>query len=184
MASAVIQAIGTQSGNQERMRRIAEKAAQTFLLGVPLMFDNVAGGMQEWDGVTVAGGIAGVSKEPASNLAATGVRQFQQLSNSPVPNQPLAQPIVRGAPYNDGRVGFTLADTDVQYFGQVGPAQVTDATMPTKQFGMTKDGDGHWFVDTGKVGPDAVVQVVKLDQNDTVRGVWFVFLPSAQQLLM
>lgn len=184
MASAVINAIGTQSGNQERMRRISEKAGQTFLMGVPVMFDNVAGGIKEWDGATVAGGIAGVSKEPASNLAATGVAQFQTLSNSPVPNQPLAQPIVRGAPYNDGRIELTLADTDIQYFGQVGPAQVTDPTMPTKQFGMTKDGDGHWFVDTAKVGGNAVVQIVKLDQFDTTRGVWFVFLPSAQQLLM
>ena len=184
MASAVIQAIGTQSGNQERMRRLAEKAGQTFLLGVPLQFDTVAGGLKEWDGVTVASGIVGVSKEPASNLAATGVKQFQTLSNSPVPNQPLAQAIVRGAPYNDGRVEITLADTDIQYFGQVGPAQVTDPTMPTKQFGMTKDGDGHWFVDTAKVGGAAVVQIVKLDQSDITRGVWFVFLPTAQQLLM
>jgi hypothetical protein len=184
VASAVIASLNTQSGNDPRKRRIAEKAGQTFLLGVPLQYDNVAFGMKEWDGVTIAGGIAGVSKEPASNLAATGVRQFQTLSNSPVPNQPLAQPIVRGAPYNDGRVGFELADEDVLYFAQVGPAQVVAATDLMAQYGMTKDTDGHWFVDKNKVGAAAVCQVVKLDTIDTVRGVQIVFLPAVQQVLL
>lgn len=184
MASGVIYAVGTQSGNQPRIRRISEKATQTFLMGVPLQFDTVAAGMKEWDGVTVAGGIAGVSKEPASNLAATGVKQFQTLSNSPVPNQPLAQAIVRGAPYNDGRTGFEIADSDIMFWAQVGPAQTTLATDVTTLVGMTKDGDGHWFVDKTKVGGQAVCQIVKLDTIDTVRGVFIAFLPAAQQILL
>lgn len=184
MASNPIYAIGTQSGNQPRIRRISERAAQTFLMGVPVQFDPVAGGMKEWDGVTIAGGIAGVAKEPASNLAATGIKQFQTLSNSPVPNQPLAQPIVRGAPYNDGRVGFEIADSDIMFLAQVGPAQTTLPTDLTTQVGMTKDGDGHWFVDKTKVGAQAVCQIVKLDQQDAVRGVWIAFLPAVQQIFL
>jgi hypothetical protein len=184
MASGVIFANGTQSGNQPRIRRLAEKAAQTFLMGVPVQFDPVAGGVKEWDGVTVAAGIAGVSKEPASNLAATGVKQFQVLANNPVPNQPLAQKIVRGAPYNDGRIGFELADSDIQFWAQVGPLQTQADVVVTGQYGMTKDADGHWYVDKTKVGAAAVCQVVRLDTIDAVRGVWIAFLPTAQQILL
>lgn len=185
MASAIILGIGTQSGSQPRIRRIIEKNGQTFLMGVPVMIDNATGAVKEWDGVTTAAGIAGISKEPASNLTATGVRQFVTMPNNPVPYQPQAQAIVRGAPYNDGRIGFELADEDIMFFAQVGPAQVTANNLVGQNFGMTKDGDGHWFVDTGKVAANQVVcQVVKLDQADTVRGVWIVFLPSAQQLML
>lgn len=183
MASAIITAIGTVSGNQPRIRRLAEKATQTFILGVPIMFDTVALGLKEWDGVTVANGIAGVSKEAASSLAATGVKQFQTLNNSPVPNQPLAQAIVRGAPYNDGRTGFEAAAPDTLFFGQVGPAQTQASVFVTGQFGLTKDSDGHWFVDATKVGAQAVVQIQKLDPVDTVRGVQFTFLPAAAQVI-
>lgn len=185
MASAVIFANGAQSGSQPRIRRLPEKNAQTFIMGVPVMIDAATNSIKEWDGVTVAQGIAGVAKEPASNLTATGVKQFQALANNPVVNQPLAQKIVRGAPYNDGRIGFEMADTDIQFFAQVGPLQ-TQANVGAvgSQFGMTKDADGHWFVDTTKVGAAAVCQVVKLDTIDTVRGVWIVFLPTAQQLLL
>lgn len=180
MASAVITSYATSSGNQPRVRRLAEKSAQTFLMGVPLQWDPVAAGLKEWDGVTIPG-IVGISKEPASNLTATGVKQFQQLTNSPVPNQPLAQPIVRGAPYNDGRTGFEVANADTTFFGQVGPAQTVAATDELTSVGLTKDSDGHWFLDKNKVGANAVVQITKLDTIDTVRGVQFVFLPSAIQ---
>jgi len=185
LASAVIYAIGSQSGNQPRIRRIIEKNAQNFLMGVPVMIDAPTGAIKEWDGATTQAGIAGVSKEPASNLAATGVRQFLSMPGGPAPNQPLGQKIARGGPYNDGRIGFELADEDILFFAQVGPAQVTAANLVGGNFGMTKDGDGHWFVDTNKVAANQVVcQVVKLDQADTVRGVWIVFLPTAQQLML
>lgn len=183
MASAIISPIGTTSGQQERLRRLAEKSAQTFLLGVPLMYDNVALGLKEWDGVTVAAGIIGISKEPASTLTATGVKQFQTLTNSPVPNQPLAQPIVRGAPYNDGRTEVAVANQDSQFFGQVGPAQTQASVIVTGQYGLTKDSDGHWYVDSTKTGANAVVVINKLDPIDTVRGVQFSFLPAAQQIV-
>lgn len=184
MASAVMTSYASTSDTQPRIRRMPEKAAGTFLMGVPVQFDPVAAGIKEWDGTTVTQGIAGISKEPASNLTATGVKQFQVLTNSPVPYQPLAQAIVRGAPYNDGLIGFEEAVQSTIFFGQVGPAQTVAATDLGLQYGMSKDSDGHWFVDKTKTGgANAVVQIVKLDPIDTVRGVQFTFLPATQQFL-
>lgn len=183
MASAVIQAIGTISGNQPRMRRIIEKAAQTFLMGVPVSVEAATGSIIEWDGVTLAADIAGISKEPAKNRTTTGVEEYLSLPGGAAPNQPLGQKIARGAPYDDGRIQIEVALDDTMFLAQVGPAQTTAATDVGVNYGMTKDADNHWFVDKTKTGANAVCQVVKLDQADTTRGVWIVFLRAAQQLL-
>lgn len=201
MASAVIYAIGTVSGNQPRMRRIIEEAGQTFILGTPVMINNADGGIQAWDGTTVAAGIAGFSKEPASNLGATppspttfnigiggpsGAASGKVLTFGSVPYQPNAINIPRGAPLNDGRVGFETADADSMFYGQVGPAQTAVASDVGKSYGLTIDTDGHWYVDRTKTGGSAVVEIVKLDPNDnsaTPRGVYFVVLASAAQLV-
>jgi hypothetical protein len=195
LASIEIHSIGTTSGNQPRMRRIIEELAQTFLSGVPVQIVAADGGVKEWDGATVAFGIAGFSKEPASNLAATPATPTtftvgtgsKTLSFGTVPNEASAVNIPRGAPLNDGRVGFEAADNDTIFLGQVGPAQNTVAGDVGKQYGMTKDADGHWFVDKTKttVGTNTVVQIVKLDPNDisaTPRGVYFVVANAAAQI--
>lgn len=195
MASAEIHAIGSVSGNQPRMRRIIEEAGQTFLSGVPVQIVAADGGVREWDGATVAFGIAGFSKEPANNLAATPATPTtfsvgagsKTLTFGTVPNEASAANIPRGAPLNDGRMGFEAADLDTVFLGQVGPAQTTVAGDVGKQYGMTKDADGHWFVDKTKstVGTNTVVQIVKLDPNDisaAPRGVYFVVIFGAQQV--
>jgi hypothetical protein len=170
------------------MRRVGEKSGQTFLAGVPLQANG--GFLQEWDGLTVQAGIAGFSKEAANNLAANGVStfadlqagtKFKFLTFGSVQNEPLAVNIPRGAPINDGRIGFEPANINTVFFGQVGPNQVVAAADKYALFGMTKDADGHWFVDRTKVGAQAVVQVVDFDPWDSVRGVLFVVLASAAQ---
>lgn len=201
MASAEIHAIQTVSGNQPRIRRIIEEAGQTFVSGTPLMIKAADGGMQAWDGATVVAGIAGFSKEFGANLAATppspltttlgiggpaGAQGAKVLTFGSVSFQPAAINIPRGAPINDGRTGFETADNDSVFYGQVGPAQVTAATDVGKTYGLTIDTDGHWYVDKTKTGASAVVQIVKLDPNDlstTPRGVYFVVLPAAAQLV-
>ena len=193
MASALIQERGTVSGNQNRMDRINEDAAQTFLAGTPLQLNNATGALKAWDGVTVAAGIAGIGKEFAANLATAGVplNTTQAPSGAPqvgggitfgsVPNEPAAVNLSR--PYfNDGKTGVVLAIADNVFYGQVGPAQVTATTDIGKQYGMTKDVDGHWYVDKTKTGANAVVVIVGLDYWDTTRGVLFTFLPSAAQI--
>jgi len=181
MASSLLQERGTVSGNQMRMTRYPEDAGQVFLAGTPLMVNNANGALKAWDGVTVAAGIAGVSKEPGANLATAGIAQQQAIPGG-IQYEPAATNPSR--PYfNDGLTGIILAIQDTLFYGQVGPAQVVAASDKGKQYGMTKDVDGHWYVDKNKVGAAAVVSIVNIDDWDTVRGVKFVFLPSATQVL-
>lgn len=192
MASAEIHAVGTVSGNQARMRRIIEEASQTFLVGVPVQIAAGDGGLKEWDGTTLANAIAGFSKEAGNNLAALGVAptaavpSAQSLTFGSVPFETSAKNIGRPL-FNDGRIGFEVAETDNVFAGQINPTgQTALATDIGKTYGMTKDSDGHWYVDKTKTGANAVVQIVKLDPSDqsaTPRGVYFVVLAAAAQLL-
>lgn len=173
MASALIRSIRTVSGNQPEARRVKEKAAQTFKAGVPLDLD--AGGfVKEWDGADLTEDIIGISQEAGANLTTDGVPKT--LTFGSVPNQAAAVNIPRGAPINDGRIGFDVANLDTVWFGQVSPAQTALQADIGINYGLTKDADGQWFVDKAKTGAAAAVRIVALDQNDTVRGVHFVFL--------
>lgn len=191
MASAEIHSVQTVSGNQPRMRRIIEEASQTFLPGTPVQIASGDGGLKAWDGTTVANGIAGFSKEAGNNLAALGVIPTAAVNPNPqpsggsVPFQASAVSITR--PYfRDGRIGLEIAVADTVFLGQVGPAQTALATDVGKQYGLTIDGDNHWYVDKTKTGGSAVVEIVRLDPNDQAsspRGVYFIVLPAAAQLV-
>lgn len=191
MASTEIHSVQTISGNQARVRRIIEKATQTFLQGTPVqIFTN--GGVQAWDGTTVVNGIAGFSLSAASNLTTLGVAKT--LTFGSVPNETSAVNIPRGAPLNDGRVDFETASVDTIFHGQVGPAQTAALANVGIQYGMTIDSDGHWYVDTTKttVGTNTVVTVVALAPESvggvplataptSPRGVYFQVTPAASQ---
>lgn len=194
MASALIQERGTVSGNQNRMERLNEDAGQTFLAGTPLMLNLATGALKAWDGVTIPSGIAGIAKEFGANLTTAGVPlgTNQLPSNTPqvgggivfgsVQNEPAASNLSR--PYfNDGKTGIMLAIPDSVFYGEVGPAQVVAQTDLGKQYGLTKDVDGHWFVDKTKVGINACVVITGFDNWDVSRGVLFSFLPTVGQLL-
>lgn len=191
MASIEIHSVQTLSGNQARVRRIIEEATQTFLQGTPVMIA-ADGGVQAWDGVTIALGIAGFCLSAASNLTTLGVAKT--LTFGTVPNETSAVNIPRGAPLNDGRVDFETSAIDTVFKGQVGPAQTVAASDVGKQYGMTKDTDGHWYVDKTKttVGTNTVVTVTKLDPIDqggfplavapaTPRGLYFQITAAAAQ---
>lgn len=191
MASAEIHSIQTVSGNQPRMRRLPEEAGQTFLPGTPVQIAAGDGGIKVWDGTTVAFGIAGFTKEAGNNLGVLGVTPTAAVNPNAqpglaiVPNEASAISITRPF-FRDGRNGFEVAVADTIFLGQVGPAQTVAATDVGKQYGMTLDSDGHWYVDKTKTGGTAVVEVVKLDPNDqsaTPRGLYFIVLPSAAQLV-
>jgi hypothetical protein len=180
MASALIQERETVSGNQFRMQRINEDAAQTFLGGTPLQINNVTGALKAWDGVTITNGIAGIAKEFGANLSVAGTAQDQTFGS--VQNE--ASAVNKSRPYfNDGKTGIVLFIPDNVFYAQVGPLQVTAQTDIGKQYGMTKDTDGHWFVDKTKTGAAAVVVVIALDNWDTARGVLVAPLPGVGQLL-
>jgi hypothetical protein len=195
MASALIQDRGSVSGNQPRMSRPIEDAAQTFLAGTPLMINNATGGLKAWDGVTITNGIAGISKEFGANLSSAGIPLNAPPGTAPgalgvgggqsfgsVQNMPAAVNLLR--PYfNDGRTGVVLVITDNLFYAQVGPLQTTVITDVGKQYGMTKDADGHWYVDKTKGGASVVCVITGLDQWDTARGVLFTFLSGIAQIL-
>ena len=180
MASSEMHSVQTVSGNQPRIRVIGEAATQTWLPGTPLAL-NGSGYVIPWAGVIVTnlvGAIIGTSKVPGANLGTANTPQQQTFGS--VPNQSAAANYSR--PYfNDGRTLFETADPDTIFLGQVGPAQsVTQANVGVP-YGITKDSDNHWYVDTSKttVGTNTCVMIVKLDPNDqsaTPRGVYFRFI--------
>src|SRR5271155_5090455 len=192
MASNEIHSIQTISGNQPRIRRIIEEAGQTFLAGTPLQIAPGDGGVQAWNGTSL-NPIAGFSKEFGLNLGALGVlpsasvTPAQVFTFGSVPYETSAKNIGRPL-FNDGRTGFEVALSDTVFLGQVGPAQTALQSNVGKQYGMTIDADNHWYVDLTKntVGTNTAVIIVKLDPNDqsaTPRGVYFVVIPSMQQLV-
>jgi hypothetical protein len=186
VASSEIHSIQSISGNQPRIRRIIEEAGQSFLPGTPVSITAADGGVAAWNGTWAATPIiAGFSKEAGAGLATTGVAQQQTFGS--VPNESAAVNISR--PYfNDGRNGFECADQDTVFLGQVGPSQTCVPGDVGKQYGLTKDADGHWYVDKTKATPgtNTVLTVVKLDPNDqsaSPRGVYFVMLASVAQVV-
>ncbi len=180
MASAIIYGSRSSSGTQPAVRRIPEKASQTFLMGVPVTVDST-GNLIEWDGTTVAAGIFGISQEPARNRTTAGTPQLISPLGFEVPNQPNAK-IIALPPFDDGKLSTYLANTDTIFWGQVGPAQLSSSVVLYKQYGMTKDTDNHWYVDLAKVtaGTNTVVEVVAIDPYDP-RGVFFKIIAAAQQ---
>ena len=187
MASAVIFATRTVSGNQPVMRSLIEGAGETFLSGVPVFIAIADGGLEEALTLDDNGAgdnidaLAGFSKEFGNNLTATGVGE--ELSFGRVPNQSAAINIPRGAPISDGTIKVEVAAQDTVFFGQVGPAQTPTAVDVGVNFGLTRDTDAHWFVDLTATGANQIaVTIVKLHPDDP-RGVFFTVLEAAAQMV-
>jgi hypothetical protein len=174
------------------IRRIIEKAGQTFKSGTPVQIDIGTGAVQACPAITsvATAVIAGMSTEPASNLATTGVPQT--LTYGSVQNQPAAVLIPVGAPPNDGTVGFIQALPENVFKGLLGNSAVAAtstllATDITKIYGLTQDaGTLNWYVDKNitTLAAGACVQITDLlSPIGTLNGaVGFVVLAAAQQI--
>lgn len=170
-----------------------EKAGQTFKIGVPVQLN--AGYVQQWDGATIAAGIAGFSLTYGLNLGTNGKGApgaFEQIgppgaiqTYGSVPNQPSAVNIAVGAPISDGRTLFESAIGLTIFEGQFdnsAGAVAADYTILQSQigtqFGLTIDANGTWYVDNDKVTPgtNTVVQVVGVNPIDqtAVAGVYVI----------
>src|SRR2546422_6776350 len=176
-----IQPVKSLSGNQWASRRIIEDATQTFKLGTPVAIAAADGGVIAWGGATVSGAngsVVGISYEPASNLASTGLGApapnqpvtglGAALTFGSVPNEASAKNIPHGAPLNDGRVGLILAAPFDSVFsatlGNAGNAATPAATDVGKTYGLTLDTGGNfWYVDKATSN---LVKVVGLDLRD------------------
>jgi len=187
MASIEIHSVQTISGNQPRIRRLAEAAGQTYLPGTPLALNAsgfvIAAASPLATFTNVIGGVIGLAKEAGANLTTAGVAQQQTFGS--VPNESAAVNISRPY-YNDGLTGIELADADTIFLGQVGPAQTATKALIGTSIGMTKDSDNHWYFDTAKStqGTNTVAIVVKLDPNDqsaTPRGIYVRFIVGEVQ---
>jgi hypothetical protein len=190
MATALIQERGTVSGNQMRMRRLPESAAQTFLAGTPVSL-TAAGTVSAM--AAAATTLLGICKEFGANLTNAGAPlglpantafQIPPLGGGQtfgsVQNQPLAILLSRPL-FNDGRTGVVLAIPDTVFYGQVGPtAAAPTAALIGTSAGLTADTDGHWYVNPGAT--NMLIKIVGLDAWDKARGVLFAFLPAAGQL--
>ena len=177
-----------------------EAAGQTFLSGTPVQL-NGAGFVQAWDGATVAAGILGVSESFGANLGSAGlgapVAPFGGVTGNiaiqtwgSVVNQPLGVNIALGTPVTDGRTLYMEPNQDnifqALYDNSTGTVTAnwttTQATIGAV-LGMTKDANGYWYVDGGKTGGSAVVQVVGLPMGPGLNSlVNFVFLTAAIQV--
>ena len=177
-----------------------EAAGQTFLSGTPVQL-NGAGFVQAWDGTTVAAGILGVSESFGANLGSAGlgapVAPFGGVTGNmaiqtwgSVVNQPLGVNIALGTPVTDGRTLYMEPNQDnifqALYDNSTGTVTAnwttTQATVGAI-LGMTKDANGYWYVDGGKTGGSAVVQVVGLPMGPGLNSlVNFVFLATAIQV--
>src|SRR5580698_3652732 len=103
-----------------QMSALIEEATQTFVAWTPVQINATDGGVQAWDGTTVANAIAGFAAGNASNLATTGLGAPQGftpvlgagsvIGSYPAnPNQPLAVITPPGVPINDGLMYFVTA---------------------------------------------------------------------------
>lgn len=177
-----------------------EAAGQTFLSGTPVQL-NGSGFVQAWDGTTVAAGILGVAESFGANLGSAGlgapVAPFGGVTGNiaiqtwgSVVNQPSGVNIALGTPVSDGRTLYMEPNQDnifqALYDNSTGTVTAnwttTQATIGAV-LGMTKDANGYWYVDGGKTGGSAVVQVVGLPMGPGLNSlVNFVFLTAAIQV--
>jgi hypothetical protein len=177
-----------------------EAAGQTFLSGVPVQL-NGAGYVQQWDGATVTAGILGVSESFGLNLGSAGagapVPPFGGITGNiaiqtwgSVPNQPLGVNIALGTPVSDGRTLYMDPNQDdiFQALYDNSTGTVAANWTPTQAnigltYGLTKDANGYWYVDGGKTGASAVVQIIGLPYGSYLNApVIFVFLTAAIQV--
>ena len=177
-----------------------EAAGQTFLSGTPVQL-NGTGFAQAWDGTTVTAGILGVAESFGANLGSAGlgapVAPFGGVTGNiaiqtwgSVVNQPSGVNIALGTPVSDGRTLYLEPNQDnifqALYDNSTGTVTAnwttTQATIGAV-LGMTKDANGYWYVDGGKTGGSAVVQVVGLPMGPGLNSlVNFVFLTAAIQV--
>lgn len=202
-----IRVVQTISGQTPKTLSFLEKAAGTFLAGVPVMTSG--GVLLEWNATVGAAsstvGIAGITRQAGSNLASDGLGfplAFQPVgapgtgtTYGKVPYQTSGVNIPFGAPMSDGRnlVELAVGDTifEAQWDDAGGTASGPAITDIGKQYGLTKDATGHWYVDKAKVtqGTNTVLYIVQVNPGDVTTGgaginnarVWFKFIASIMQ---
>jgi hypothetical protein len=178
-----IGSVETSTGLTPYTKSLPEQAGQTFKSGVPVQLNG--GYVRQWDGTTIAAGIAGFSLIPGSNLATNGAGApgpFSQVgppaaiaTYGTVPFQPGAVNIAVGTPITDGRTLYEGGNGATIFEGQFDNSNYTNAASitPTEamigtQFGLTVDANGMFYVDNNKTTPgtNTVVTMVGINPID------------------
>lgn len=180
-----------------------EAAGQTFTWGTPVQL-NASGYVQAWDGTTVAAGILGIAESFGANLGSAGagapVPPFGQITGNiatstygTVPGQVGGVNIAFGTPSTDGRTLYMAPGSGTVFEGVLDnsagavAADWTPALADVgKNYGLSKDSAGpYWYVDKGKTGAAAVLQVIAVGQDGYVLNgrVRFQFLAAAAQII-
>jgi len=169
----------TGGANTPSIRRHIEKSAQTFLIGTPVQV--TSGYLIEQPTINGAHLVAGIAHEPASNLTTDATAKT--LTYGSVQNQAHAVLIPGGAPPNDGTCGFVVANGSTEFKAKLGTDQTSAVTNVGSIFGLTKQANGFWYVDTTitAAGSGAVCEVTELiDPAGTTEGlVAFRFTQAA-----
>jgi hypothetical protein len=178
-----------------------EKSGQTFKFGTPVQL-SAGGFVQAWDGTTFTAGILGVAESFGQNLGSDGlgapVPPFGEITGTgaiatygSVPGQVSGVNIAIGTPIADGRTLYMepRESTVFQALFDNSTGTVAADYTPTQadlgaKYGLTVDANGFWYVDKGKTGGNAVLQIVALPQGLVLNAlVNFVFLTAAVQVL-
>jgi hypothetical protein len=177
-----------------------EAAGQTFLSGTPVQL-NGSGNVIAWDGTTISAGILGVAESFGLNLGTAGkgapVPPFGGVTGNiaiqtygKVQNQPGATNIAIGTPVSDGRTLYVEPNQDnifsALFDNSTGTVAADWTPVQTDigvKYGLTVDANGYWYVDKGKTGGSAVLQIVGLPLGSYLNApVQFVFLTAAIQV--
>jgi hypothetical protein len=162
------------------MERVGEVAAQTFVLGAPLVLN--AGNLQEctFGGAEI---VYGVSAEPGHNLTTANTAEEGYSEGHPQ-NQSSGKIIPHGAWPKDGKVGVYRADAQNIFSIALKAGQVFTQAMIGTTYGIVKDASGYWYLDnTDVAGDNVVATVIGNDDSapNTVAGgarVFFQFIST------
>jgi hypothetical protein len=147
---------------QPTIRRLAEKATQTFKAGTPVVVEAATGYLIA-SPVPAAGTelIAGIALEAGSNLAASGTAKT--TTEGSVANQANAVIIPAGVKPNDGKCGVVIADDSTEFECKFDAGATPAVTDVGKIYGL-KTSSGYWEIDSTvtTTGAGACVEITEL----------------------
>jgi hypothetical protein len=183
-----IYAVGTISGNQEKIQNFLEHSGETWLQGTPVSLDG-SGFVIPYSGTPTygpPGNILGITTLGGANLASSGQGASPTFGSTGFPggagavqnvvNQPNAYSIYHGAPFVNGLTNVAVATQDTIFEAMVdassGSTYAATTALIGTSVGLTVDASGYWYADLAKstVGTNAVAVIVSLNPEDFVVG--------------
>lgn len=177
----IVRRVLTGSSSLPLMRRLPQNAGSTALSGVPVLM--TSGVVDESPAINDATDqILGFSLEFFQDLTTDDTPDT--LHYGSVQNQANAVLIPAGAPPSDGKIGVALAVEETEFIGRLGSTQSLASTALGSKYGLTKDTNNQWYVDTAKTteAGGACLVITEVIDPDTDGGlVSFTILANRYQ---